>query len=267
MARPIKIGLDYFPLDVNIDDSIELIEAEHGLQGFAIIIKLWQKIYSNGYFIKWDNDTSLLFSKRINTELNTINSVINSCFLREIFDEKLFKKYKIITSSGVQKRFLLASSQSKRKSILFIKEYMLVNSELTNVITELIEVNSEFSTQSKEEERKEEESKINKIDFEIFWGLYDKKIETNKCEKKWNKLSFEIQNKILDYLPKYKHSIPDKKYRKNPDTFLNNECWNDEIIETQNNNYQNKNNQKSHLQELTEINRLADLQIDEMYGK
>jgi hypothetical protein len=33
------------------------------------------------------------------------------------------------------------------------------------------------------------------------------------------------------------------------------------------NNYQNKNNQKSLLQELTEINRLADLQIDEMYGK
>ena len=48
MARPSKIGLDYFPLDVTVEDSIELLEAECGLSGFAILIKLWQKIYSQG---------------------------------------------------------------------------------------------------------------------------------------------------------------------------------------------------------------------------
>ena len=45
MARPQKKGLDYFPLDVDIDqdDKIALIEAKHGAIGFAVIIKLLMK--------------------------------------------------------------------------------------------------------------------------------------------------------------------------------------------------------------------------------
>lgn len=158
MARPHKIGLDYFPLDVNIDDNLELIEAEHGLPGFAIIIKLWQKIYSNGYYLEWSEDSSLLFSRKINSELILVNSVINSCFRRNIFDENLYKKYEILTSSGIQKRYLTACYQSKRKSIPFIKPYLLVNSDFTAVITELIELNNEQSTQSKVKESKEEKN-------------------------------------------------------------------------------------------------------------
>ena len=40
-----KSGLEYFPLDVVLDDKFELIEAEFGLTGFAVIVKLFQKIY------------------------------------------------------------------------------------------------------------------------------------------------------------------------------------------------------------------------------
>jgi len=168
MARPIKIGLDYFPLDVNIDDDIELIEAEHGLSGFAIIIKLWQKIYSNGYYIKWNNDVALLFSRKINSEITLINSVVNSCFKRNLFDEKLNKKYNILTSSGIQKRFINVSSHAKRKTISLIKEYTLVNSEFTSLITEFTSLNVDKSTQSKVKESKVKESTYNEFyDLEI----------------------------------------------------------------------------------------------------
>jgi hypothetical protein len=159
MARPIKTGLDYFPMDCNIDDNLELIEAEHGLQGFAIVIKLWQKIYSSGYFIQWDADEVLLFSKKVNSEITLINSVINSCFKRKIFDEKLHKEYKVLTSSGIQKRFILACSQSKRTSICVIKEFILVSSEFTRFISEETPINSIFSTQRKVYKSKEEETK------------------------------------------------------------------------------------------------------------
>ena len=40
-------GITYFPLDVHMDDNIELIEAEFGLTGFAVIVKLYQKIYGD----------------------------------------------------------------------------------------------------------------------------------------------------------------------------------------------------------------------------
>ena len=40
LARPKKQGLDYFPLDVNIDNKIEIIESKYGILGFGFIIRM-----------------------------------------------------------------------------------------------------------------------------------------------------------------------------------------------------------------------------------
>ena len=51
MARPLKSGVDYFPLDVIMNDDVRLVEAEFGIVGFALIIKLYQRIYRDkGYY-------------------------------------------------------------------------------------------------------------------------------------------------------------------------------------------------------------------------
>lgn len=68
------------------------------------------------------------------------------------------------------------------------------------------------------------------VSFESFWDLYDKKCgDKAKLIKKWNALSDKDRQNIMDYLPKYKLSQPDKKFRKDPQTFFNNKSWNDEI--------------------------------------
>ncbi len=74
------------------------------------------------------------------------------------------------------------------------------------------------------------EENINIIGFNIFWNKYDKKVGRDKCEKKWNKLSDKDQKEAMEYIPKYINAQPDKIYRKNPETFLNQKSWNDEII-------------------------------------
>lgn len=53
MARPIKEGLDYFPLYVDIfeDEKIEAISGEFGIKGEIIVVKLLCAIYKKGYFI------------------------------------------------------------------------------------------------------------------------------------------------------------------------------------------------------------------------
>lgn len=66
--------------------------------------------------------------------------------------------------------------------------------------------------------------------FELFWGSYDKKVGKPKAEKKWMALSDKEREDILSYIPKYKKVQPEKKYRKNPETFLNNRSWEDELI-------------------------------------
>lgn len=69
--------------------------------------------------------------------------------------------------------------------------------------------------------------------FEQFWHDYDKKVgSAERLIPKWLKLSDAEREKIREYIPKYKASKPDKTYRKNPETFLNQKSWNDEIIQT-----------------------------------
>lgn len=262
MGRPTKTGLDYFPLDVDMDDCIELIETEHGLAGFSIVIKLWQKIYKNGYYLDWSEDVARLFAHRINAELTLINSVINSCFYRNIFNESLYKSHNVLTSAGIQKRYIIACVASKRKSISVSSDLCLLPTELTQYITEFTPFPPVVSAQSKVKETKVKENNMRtepcatqtpkvsdtsippddhkpkddkgsvaeEYPFSEFWEFYDKKKDKQRAEKVYKKISLRDRKCIFNTLQAYKDSTPDKQYRKNPETYLRNRTWEDEII-------------------------------------
>lgn len=65
--------------------------------------------------------------------------------------------------------------------------------------------------------------------FEIFWDTYSKKVEKAPCETKFLKLPKKDIENILLVVKDYVISTPDVKYRKNPLTWLNKKCWEDEI--------------------------------------
>lgn len=67
--------------------------------------------------------------------------------------------------------------------------------------------------------------------FQTFWKLYDKKVGKVTCFRRWNNLKKEDQEQIMTNLPAYIDSTPDKMFRMNPQTYLNQEAWNDEIID------------------------------------
>lgn len=72
------------------------------------------------------------------------------------------------------------------------------------------------------------------VPFETFWNLYNKKVGAkNKCEKKWNRLTDADRQKIIDTLPDFISSIKDKQFQPYPETYLNQERWNDEIVKKQ----------------------------------
>jgi hypothetical protein len=74
---------------------------------------------------------------------------------------------------------------------------------------------------------------IVKVDFKIFWDLYNKKLGSkDNCEKKWNKLPSDIQKKIIEILPEYLKSINDKQFQPYPETWINQKRWDNEIIKT-----------------------------------
>ena len=146
MARPIKVGLDYFPLDTRFEDKVILLIAEFGAAGIGVLISLYQKIYSNGYYIDWSEDSLMLFSRYMNEKSSFVKKVIDRCLERNIFSLEKYEQYKILTSRGIQKQYLKICKEARRKEIVFFSEYLLLNdTELTNIITELISINAEES--------------------------------------------------------------------------------------------------------------------------
>lgn len=68
-------------------------------------------------------------------------------------------------------------------------------------------------------------------DFDFFWDLYDKKVgDKNKLLKKWNQIPESEHEKIFNHVRKYKNAQPEKQFRKNPETYLDNKSWNDEVV-------------------------------------
>jgi len=207
MARQPKQGLDYFPLDVHTDDKIELLEAEHGLTGFAIYVKLLQKIYSEGYFYKIGEDELLLTARRLNVDINPLNDVINSCIKRNLFNNVVYEKYNVLTSRGIQKRYFEATV--RRKEITLISEYWLdveYDSKITTFINvDINPLNVDISTQSKVKKSKEEKSKEKKDDLFLIFKEAHHEYSTGKkrgavTEYEWLKKQHKDWEEIIPIL-------------------------------------------------------------------
>jgi len=70
---------------------------------------------------------------------------------------------------------------------------------------------------------------IEQYSFDDFWNQYGKKSDRKKCETKFGMLKPKDKLAIMETLESYVQATPDIKFRKNPLTYLNGECWNDEI--------------------------------------
>ena len=161
-----KSGLDYFPLACSFEDKIELIEAEFGLRGLAIIVKLYQKIYGEfGYYCEWNDEVALLFSRKacgLPEGDNVVSEVIKAAIKRGIFSENMFHEYGILTSAGIQKRYFEAVK--RRTEIEVEKAYLLLNA---SQIPNNVNINQENVCRNsknvcRNQQSKVEESKVNK---------------------------------------------------------------------------------------------------------
>jgi hypothetical protein len=155
LARPIKDGVDYFPLDVHLDDKFKFIEIKFKLEGFAILIKLFQKIYSCGYWYKWTEDEMLIFADENRVDLSTVKDVVDEAVIRGIFDKELYEECNILTSKGIQNRY--KEIVKRRKNVNVIEEYLLIDNNFginDNIMQTSSEHNDSKSTQSKVKESK-----------------------------------------------------------------------------------------------------------------
>ena len=65
--------------------------------------------------------------------------------------------------------------------------------------------------------------------FEMFWNLYQKKVDVNRAKKAFMNLTLEDMGKAVNTAKAYVESTPDKRYRKNPTTWLHQKGWDNEL--------------------------------------
>lgn len=195
MARPRKVGLDYFPFECQNDERIRLIQAEYGLKGFAIVVKLLQKIYGEfGYYCEWDEERSLLFASENGSssdDRNLIEQVLMACIRRFIFSKDMFDKYSILTSSEIQENYLLGAS--RREYVELKKEYLLIKGtqKYKNVYINSVNVNRNLINVNDNTQSKVKKSKVYRSNINIASCPEPKKAPrpVTKCkEKKDNKI-------------------------------------------------------------------------------
>lgn len=126
-----KEGIPSFLLDCRTNDNISEIEAEYGVKGFAVVVRLWQKIYAEkGYYCEWIERSPLLFLSNwfggnSGVTVSLINEIVNRCLKNGIFDAGMYENYSILTSARIQEQYF--GAVKRREEILVQKEYLLIS--------------------------------------------------------------------------------------------------------------------------------------------
>jgi hypothetical protein len=127
------------------------------------------------------------------------------------------------------------SINQNTSTIISLNQKLIQRKDSTYTALDLATIQQKDSTvpiieQTTIEPKTIEPKTINDSLFDTFWNLYDKKVDKKNTLKKWSKLKEETKQAIILHVPKYVAVTPDSQYRKNPDTYLNNCAWEDEII-------------------------------------
>lgn len=163
MARPTKKGLDYFPLDVDFlsDLKVRRIIKACGKEAVHILVALLANIYRDeGYYVLWDDDLAFLVADEVGTKEGTVEELVRKAVQVKFFDKDIFDKYSVLTSKGIQNRYILATKERKKVELEF--KYLLtneVNRSNISINGRNNSVNQGNNQQSKGKESKEKEIK------------------------------------------------------------------------------------------------------------
>lgn len=221
----------YFSHDSNARNDLKMIKIRrlHGLEGYGLFFCVIEMLReTNGYKLNLSAIPEICFDLRVKE--NVFEGLFESGLLQKngeyFYSESLLKRMEIL--EGIREKRSISGKKGAMAKHDNSK-YKASDEQLPDTC----QANDKQVKESKEKEIKVDEKKESKVDseFEIFWNLYDKKVgDKEKIKNKFFKLKDEERKKIFETLPKYVQSTLDKQYRKNPETYLNNKSWNDEIV-------------------------------------
>lgn len=195
MARPLKQGLDYFPLDVGFlqDMKVRRIIKSCGASAISVLIWLLGSCYRDeGYYIWWTEDLPFIVADEIGVTEGCVQEVVKRALQVGFFDAGMKEKHGILTSAGIQKRFLEVTS--RRKAAFLRRDFALisinVDNNSINVCNNSINVYSNEQSKvkkrkGKESKEKEGEKNVLSSQDEIIQSYFSSNPELEKSIKRW----------------------------------------------------------------------------------
>lgn len=119
-------SVDIFSTDTKID---KLLDAQ-GWIGFGIYFYLCQMAFgSEGYFYEWCYDLCATTARKMGGGVGagTVKETVDYCLQIGLFDKRLFDRWGVLTSRGIQKSYLVVLKNKNRKGTEVIKEYWLLD--------------------------------------------------------------------------------------------------------------------------------------------
>ena len=192
MARKLKVGLDYFPIDTDIllEPKIKKLMKLYGAEFLSIYICFLTMVYSSGYYLEMTLDeladsiwTSLDF-KNFELDVGYVKTILLKMEECHMIDSLSLEYDGVVTSKAIQKQFLASTYRRKKADrphwILSpeeeerVSKFYGINANNNSINVDINEDNADInsvsaneSTQSKS--KKEKKSKrIDKLDrFDI----------------------------------------------------------------------------------------------------
>jgi len=120
LPAPQKKGLRYFSFDVGFfgDRKIKLLRGEHGADGIEVYQRLLCKIYNdNGYYFVWNDEEDFeLLADETGYSIEKVRLIFTTLLRRSLFDNTLFERGNVLSSSGIQRRYFEAVKETKIKA-------------------------------------------------------------------------------------------------------------------------------------------------------
>lgn len=188
MARPIKLGLDYFPTDTDILKNIKIrkLIRKYRELGFVLYLQLLTDIYRNSYFIELSDEYIFDLADQFHKRDKTILEMIDFMVEVDLFNKNL-RNSLILTSPSIQKRYFTVKGNSYNgleKDLLYI---------LIPLSTEKPPVIPEETPQRKGKKSKVKESRENEsINNHTHIARESEKIRALKAE--WDQWKMEMLN-------------------------------------------------------------------------
>jgi len=196
-------------------------------------IKLYRKIQDNWI---WDNPLYLKcwIDMLMRASIKSSSMLINNQIVEINRGEIVFSQNNFAARNGM-------SRQQLRTFLKKLEKTQMIEVKSNQLLTHLIIVgyqryNNYKSTKSQPTDnhiirKKESKNKESNKDFDLFWEHYPKKVGKKKVQHKFNSNNYPI-DLILKNLELQKKSDQwqNQQYIPNPETYLNQERWTDEVV-------------------------------------